>query len=536
MARSRPATIADGLSSGRTSTKSLATMPTSQASAGAICGLCLVESHALNGRSALGRQRGDLLATLTGREGASGPLRHSVSMSRTISVPLRWYKYAVSATLNPFIWDRPLDDPSKIVGMEAFANRIALTLKGQTNVALFGPPDSGKTTFTNRLALELEKDHGEGAPTFDVVKVNLERVVSIPGLIGCVHDAMVGHPAKGLRRAAQRQISALEQEIGFDIRVVKGSVKSAATGPAQDAETLRAQLLALRSVSSHLVVVFDEFQRLRHCPGDPLAIIRSALMSCGSNHVSLLFIGSIRNALQTMLEDSREPILGEAVQMQLPAVSHLDSLEYTRLPAVSHLDSLEYTRLPAVSHLDSLEYTRLPVISHLDFLEYLDFQFGATGRPADEGALSYLLSATRAHPRSTQQLAWECWADTPAGERVTLATVIDAYDRLVQTIERSWFASVLNVLIGGDEAEANEVRALQLLADRGGERITSRPVAARYGFSSHSRVRPALVRLQRRGLVDQRDGRWYVVDPLFGEWLRRASPLADRPATAVPDA
>ncbi|MGD0454752.1 MAG: hypothetical protein ABSB69_14250 [Solirubrobacteraceae bacterium] len=394
----------------------------------------------------------------------------------------------MSTVLNPFVWDRPLDDPSKIVGMEAFANQVALTLKGQTNVALFGPRDTGKTTFTNQLALELAKSHGDGAPPFDVVKVNLQRVVSIPGFIGCVHDAMISHPVKGLRRAAQRQIGALEKEIGFDIKVIKGSVRSAAVNPAQDAETLHAQLVALRSLSEHLVVVFDEFQRLRHCPGDPLAIIRSALMSSGSNHVSLLFTGSIRNALKMMLEDSHQPIFGEAAQMQLPA------------------------------------------ISAIDFLEYLDFQFDETGRPADDDALNYLLSATGAHPRSTQQLAWECWAGTPAGKRVTLETVIDAHDRLVRTIERSEFASVLNVLMSGDEAEANEVRALQLLADRGGDTITSRPVAKRYGFSSHSRVRPALVRLQGRGLVDERDGSWYIVDPLFGEWLRRASPLADRPA------
>jgi energy-coupling factor transporter ATP-binding protein EcfA2 len=394
----------------------------------------------------------------------------------------------VPSVLNPFVWDRPLDDPSKIVGMEAFANKVALTLKGQTNVALFGPRDTGKTTFVNQLALDLAKGHGEDAPPFDVVKVNLQRVVSIPGFIGCVHDAMIGHPVKHVRRAAQRQIGALEKEIGFDIKVVKGSVKSAAVNPAQDAETLHAQLLALRALSDHLVVVFDEFQRLRHCPGDPLAIIRSALMSSGSNHVSLLFTGSIRNALKMMLEDSHQPIFGEAAQMQLPA------------------------------------------ISRIDFLEYLDFQFEATGKPADDDALNYLLSATGVHPRSTQQLAWECWTATSAGERVTLATAIDAHDRLVQTIERSEFASVLNVLMSGDEAEVNEVRALQLLADRGGDTVTSRPVAKRYGFSSHSRVRPALARLQGRGLVDQRDGTWYVVDPLFGEWLRRASPLADRPA------
>src|ERR1700757_1139882 len=87
--------------------------------------------------------------------------------------------------------------------MEAFANQVALTLKGQTNVALFGPRDTGKTTFTNQLALELAQSHGDDAPPFDVVKVNLQRVVSIPGFIGCVHDAMVGHPEKRVRRGGQ---------------------------------------------------------------------------------------------------------------------------------------------------------------------------------------------------------------------------------------------------------------------------------------------------------------------------------------------
>ena len=391
----------------------------------------------------------------------------------------------MSSALNPFIWDRPIDDPSKIIGMEAFANRVALTLKGQTNVALFGPRDTGKTTFTNQLTLELAKRHGDDAPPFEVVKINLQRVVSVPGFIGCVHDAMISHPDKRLRRAAQRQISALEKEIGFDIKVIKGTVRRAALTPAQDAEMLHAQLVALRGLSEHLVVIFDEFQRLRHCPGDPLSIIRSALMSSGANHVSLLLTGSIRNALQMMLESSEQPIFGEAADMQLAT------------------------------------------IDRAEFIEYLDFQFEATGKPADEEALNYLLNATREHPRSTQQLAWESWVDTPAGEPVTLEIVIHAHDRLVQTIERSEFASVLNVLMNGDESEVNEVRALQLLADRGGDNLTSRPTAARYGFSSHSRVPTSLARLQRRGLVEERGGGWYVVDPLFSEWLRRSSPLAE---------
>ena len=397
----------------------------------------------------------------------------------------------METALNPFIWDRPLDDPSKIVGMEAFANQVALTLKGQTNVALFGPRDTGKTTFTNQLALELAKAHGGDAPPFDVVKVNLQRVVSIPGFIGCVHDAMTTHPVRRLRRAAQRQIAALEVEIGFDIRVIKGSVKRSGVRPEQNAETLHAQLVALRSLSEHLVVVFDEFQRLRHCPGDPLAIIRSALMSSGANHVSLLFTGSIRNALKMMLEDSEQPIFGEAAVMQLP------------------------------------------VISRVDFLEYLDYQFEATGKRAEEPALEHLLNVTRAHPRSTQQLAWECWTSTAPGQPVTLETVIRAHDRLVQTIERSEFASVLNVLVSGDEGEAQRGPCPPVACRPWRKhRHQSRHRDPVWLLEHHSRVRPALVRLQARGLVDERDSTWYIVDPLFSEWLRRASPLADRPLVA----
>jgi molybdopterin-guanine dinucleotide biosynthesis protein len=396
------------------------------------------------------------------------------------------YNAAMETTLNPFIWDRPIDDPAKIIGMEGFANQVALTLKGQTNVALFGPRDTGKTTFTNQLALELRKRHGADAPPFDVVTINLQRVMSIPAFIGCVHDAMVRHPERALRRAAQRQIEALEKEIGFDIRVIKGSVKKAGTVREHDAEMLHAQLVALRSLSDHLVVIFDEFQRLRHCPGDPLAIIRSALMSSGANHVSLLFTGSIRNALKMMFENSEQPIFDEATQMRLPA------------------------------------------IGRTEFLEYLDYQFEATNKPADEDALTYLLNATAAHPRSTQQVAWECWMSTAPGKRVTLETAIAAHDRLVQSIERSAFSSALDILANGDDGEVNEVRALYLLADRGGKHVSGRGSFRLYGFSSHSRVAPSLKRLLGRGLVDQRDGEWFIVDPLFREWLRRSSPFADR--------
>lgn len=387
--------------------------------------------------------------------------------------------------LNPFIWTRPLDDPSKIVGMDAFAHQVAMRLKAQTNVALFGPRDTGKTTFTHQLALELAKAHGDDAPPFVVVRINLQRVLSIPGFSACVHDALVKHPEKAIRRVAQKQLTVLQKEIGFDIKIVKGSIKRTGVTPEQDAEALHAQLGSIATLADHVVVVFDEFQRLDRCPGDPLAIIRSALMSTGANHVSLLLTGSIREALKMMLDRSNEPIFGEAAAMQLPAID--------------------------------------PV----DFLEYLEFNFEATDKPAGEDALNHLIRLTGSHPKRTQQLAWEVWEGHRAtSTQIEADQVQDAYERLISA-ESTEFHVAFDMLADGGESETNELRALILLADRGGDNVTSRDQAGLYGFSSHGMVPKALHRLRRRGLVEEDGKHWRIVDPLFAGWLRLQSPLGD---------
>jgi len=393
------------------------------------------------------------------------------------------------AAVNPFIWSRPLDDPAKIVGMDGFARDVALILKGQTNVALFGPRDTGKTTFTVQLARELEGSHGDDAPPHTVVRVNLQRCFSIPAFIGCVHDALLSHPQRRIQREARRQIAVLEKEIGFDIKVIKGSVRRSGVTAAQDVEALHAQLASIARLDRHVVVVFDEFQHLNRCPENPLSIIRSALMSSGANHVSLLLTGSIREAMAMMLSSSDEPIFGEAHQMELPA------------------------------------------ISHVDFLEYLDYNFQATGRVADEDALNHLLNVTECHPKRTQQLAWAAWEATKGrGRRVTVDVVQSAYEQMLAGPEAAPFETVLDVLSSGDEGQASEMRALFLLADRGAAKLTSRQHLALYGFTTPSMIPRALERLRARGLTQRAPdtGEWRIADPFFAGWLREQSPLAAR--------
>lgn len=394
-------------------------------------------------------------------------------------------QYIMGVTaLNPFLWGRPIDDTSKIVGMDAFAREMALILKAQTHVVLFGPRDTGKTTFTTQLTHELARSHGPDAPPHVVVRVNLQRAMSIPAFCACVHDALATHPEKALRREARRQLQVMEREIGFDIRVVKGSLRRSGVTPEQDAEALHAQLASLVRLSRHLVVIFDEFQMLRHCPHKPLSIIRSALMSSGSNNVTLLMTGSIRNALMMMVENSEEPLFGEAHQAALPK------------------------------------------IADADFLEFLDFQFQATGRPAEEDALLHLINLTRAHPKRTQQLAWAVWREAEIPRLPISSDLVQAaYDGLILSTDAQEFQAILQSLASGDDTAANDLRALSVLADQGGRHLTSRTNATLYGFSSHTRLPDACERLYKRGLVQRTHDGWQLVDPFFEAWLRVTSPF-----------
>jgi GNAT superfamily N-acetyltransferase/energy-coupling factor transporter ATP-binding protein EcfA2 len=386
--------------------------------------------------------------------------------------------------LNPFVWDRPLEDLAKIVGMDDFASEVALILKASTNVAIFGARDTGKSTFLTALARELAREHGDDAPPYAMIRVDLKRALSIPAFIACVDEALRSHPSSAVRRAAARELEVLERELGFDLKLLKGSVRRGPRQAGGAEEMLHAQLRSLTRLASHVVVCFDEFQRLNRCPGEPLAIVGSALMGTGQGNTSVLFTGSIREYLEMLLNNSREPIFNQATKKRLPSVGRAD------------------------------------------FHEWLTFQFEATGRAIDESALDHLLAISDAHPKRTQQLAWATW-QRGARRALGVADVQAAFEELMDD-QQADFAILEETLANGEEQEATERKALYLLADHAGEGLASRTLAERYGLGAHTAARKAMPRLARRGLVEQAgSGRWRIIDPFLGEWLRRNSPFAE---------
>jgi hypothetical protein len=377
-----------------------------------------------------------------------------------------------------------LDDPAKIVGMDDFARDVALMLKAQTNVAIFGACDTGKSTFITVLGRVLALEQEADAPPHTMIRVNLKRALSIPAFISCVNDALKEHPEQSVRRAAARELEVLEREIGFDLKVVKGTVRRGARQAEEAPEMLHAQLRTLPRLAGHVVVCFDEFQRLNRCPGEPLAIIGSALVGSGVGNVSLLLTGSTREYLEMMLNNSREPLFNQAFKAHLPS------------------------------------------IGRTEFHEFLAFQFEATGREIAERALDYLLALSEAHPKRTQQLAWAVWRQ--GGRRaLDVSAVQSAFEELMDD-QQADFAVIEEALANGEEAETTERKALYLLADHPDQGLTSTTLANRYGLGAHTTAKKAMPRLARRGLVEQTDAeRWKIIDPFLAEWLRRNSPFSE---------
>ena len=388
-------------------------------------------------------------------------------------------------SLNPFVWTDALSDPSQVIGRDEFAERAALRLKAKTNIALFGPRGTGKTSFTVKLINELAKQHGPDAPAFDAVYVNLQRASSIPAFISAVRHAIDNHPSQDLRRIARAEVSAVEKELKINLGVVQAGIRGKGqTTPQENEQLLFAQLLVLRRMSDRMVIVFDEFQRLNRCPGDPLTIIRDALTGIEADNVSMVFTGSIREALEMMLRSSAEPLYQQAVEMALPD------------------------------------------IDRAEFFNFLSLSFEATSKPASDAAVDFILNTTDAHPKRTQQLAWQVWEEARPGERIEVLAVERA---LEPALMMAGIRDQFDALTADDE---NLGRMLDAIVASDGAGATSRPLLQRLGLSGAATAARTLDKLRRLGFIERvpdARGRYRIADPFLVEWLRRTSPFAAHP-------
>ncbi len=384
--------------------------------------------------------------------------------------------------INPFFWTDALKDG---VRRDEFATKVAMWLKGGTHIAVFGLRGTGKTTFLNQLVGEMSLDHGPKAPPWEMIIVDLRRAISLQAFVGAIVAALQKHPSRRIQRRARTVSSSLEKQLGISLGVVKAGIRSPAARANSDAEVLYAHLATLAEVADRIVIAFDEFQRLASCPGEPLSIIRSALMGTDrAERVSLVLTGSLRERLQLMLHTSTEPIWDQTHDVELPDLD--------------------------------------PVA----LIEYIEDRFNQTGRPITPDAAEHLVDLTNAHPKRTQHLAWYVWQTTRKKTPLNSDDIQDAFEDLLKPTSpyASDFERLFDTFLQGTETDVNNARALLMIA--AGAHTGSDIDSDLYGFSNAAGTHRALKRLKERGLITKKpNSNWQIVDPLLAAWLKRQNPL-----------
>ena len=378
-------------------------------------------------------------------------------------------------TANPFVY-------GEVVTATAFTDRdeerarLARDLAEGQKVFLISPRRYGKSSLIRGVMKTL------AAERILTVEVTVAASSSYVGFLEAYARALVSAetPASGLRRWTGDLLKGLRPEMRFDAEPA-GSPRFSLTFPAvrsaRDTARLAAEVFALpariaAARRQRMAVALDEFQTIASFDGGNVEhALRAAVQEQRS--VGYVFAGSEPSLMERMLTPKR-PF---------------------------------YKAGPVV---------RLGKIDERLFAEFIETRFTKTGiRPQDNlgGAIVELAENV---PYDVQRLAHETWDDVRAAGRkaagledlhLTLARLLDQQHTV---FEEAWQRLTL--------AQRAVLRAIVL---EDGRELLSAGVRQRHRLAAASSVQSALAALVREDIVMKDQGRYFVNDSLYREWLAR---------------
>jgi hypothetical protein len=366
-------------------------------------------------------------------------------------------------TVNPFNYQGPVA-PAHLIDRRSELDALQRAAADRIAVRLAAPRRFGKSSLLDAHILAM-REAGHRA-----VRVDFSKVATLGDMAARVAGAysdLPTDPGRSVRRWAARL------EVGASVAGVGISV--AARPPRPPADEARAALLELLDVPRALhgadgeltVVCFDEFQEVLVADDAVDGLMRSVIQHHGEA-AAYVFAGSQPSLMHALFSEHERPFYGQARPLELPP-----------LPIAEAARDIE-----ALLTADGLD-------------------------PA--GAVDELLAYTGGHPQRTILLAHHLYnllaeskhPDPAAGAlELALEETRDAHQVLWDGLDRN--ERLILLAIGDGQAPTGSIVA--------GEHRVAR-----------STLQEALERL----LADQRhvqrnaDGKPYLLDPVFAEWLRR---------------
>lgn len=366
---------------------------------------------------------------------------------------------------NPFRYQGPLA-PERLIDRAGELDALQRAAADRVAIRLAAPRRFGKTSLLDAHIAAM-RDAGHRA-----VRVDFSKVATVGDACGRVIRAFAELPSDPAQTFASL-LARFGVSVGPQGVTVRYNAPPGA-GPAgpDEARRMLAELLdvpaALHRADRELTVVcLDEFQDLLVADDQLDGLVRSVIQHHGEA-AAYVYAGSAPSLMRALFDDRERPFYGQARPLALPP-----------LPAAETVADIG-----AALAADDLPAT---------------------------GAVAAVVAAAGGHPQRTMLLAHHLYnvladdPDTrdPAGAALDLA-LAEAGDAL----QAAW-----------DGLDRIERVVCVSLAD-GHAPTGSR--AAREHNVARSTLQAALVRLvEAEQQVARRDGRPMLLDPLFGEWLRR---------------
>jgi len=381
---------------------------------------------------------------------------------------------ADSNPTNPFSFGALAFDEAFTDREDELAELVADLLNGQ-DVLIYAPRRYGKSSLALRAAEEAVRQ-GVLVGYCDLLKIpTKERLAdTLAKTIYRDIDSTAGQLFeraadlfRGLRIRPTMELDAEDGSLQFSFRAGRRSSEINDT-----IETLLELLGKLASERKRRVVmIFDEFQEIVELDRKFPNLLRAVFQ--GQPEVGHVYLGSRRHVLDRIFSDRNQPFWRSAKRLELGP------------------------------------------IPKAKFARVLRERFDATGKSIPDGAVNRLLEITHGHPYATQELAYEAWQSTPAGESAADEEIEQALTRVLRSehnhLEKLW-----------EDAPTGQRQLMIALASEPARSPYAEDYRAAHDLPSVATVQTALRALARKEIAGRdEDGSHSIVEPFFAEWINR---------------
>lgn len=366
--------------------------------------------------------------------------------------------------MNPFKFGQVVKGDDYCRRPETEENLLNEISRGQ-NIYLQGERRIGKTSLVIETVGQLNRTK--------LIYVDLLETKTIEGLIKRVVAALISRKQKSrFFESLMQKFSNLRPVISVDpiTNMPTFSIDSSTSASPDSVSSVLDLVSSLDRPKEKLIIVFDEFQDIMNIKEskETLALLRSKIQF--QTGISYIFIGSIRNEMDSIFNDSDSPFFKSALPHPIGA------------------------------------------LNRTTFREFIQKKFETDQRSISEQLLNQVFELCFDVPGDIQQLCGALWDASSAGVKLTSDYLLKALER-IYTNELKGYEFLLKIMTG------QQLKLISAMARIGSNAPLSSDFLKASGISQASSVQAGLKRLEKLNILFQQDKTYRFVNPFFRTWI-----------------